>query len=108
MKNKIKKIFGLIGAFFTFLKQKVLAMPALDISDIQLAYGPPQLEPKTIRHRLGLFLVAIVGIVLGLIVILSKKTSKKIKVISLIIMITIIVLLILFRMQIIEAIYEVI
>lgn len=107
MKNKIKKIFGLIGAFFIFLKQKVLAMPG-DFSDLQLAYGPPPLEPKTIRHRLGLFLVAIVGIVLGLIVILSKKTSKKIKVISLIIMITIIVLLILFRMQIIEAIYEVI
>lgn len=93
--NKIKKVFISIGAFFTGLVSKVSAMSLSEqtkygvfdprvIEDKYGVFDPSVVEP-TVGERLlnvGKFALPIVLFFIGLLVVLSKKLTKKVKTIA--------------------------
>ena len=86
--SKIKKIFISLGAFFAMMFTKICGL----ISNAEIVpqplygvpqdlYGPPQLTTVEKISKIVKPAIWVVVFIIGLIVILSKKISKKAKVI---------------------------
>ena len=82
MKSRIKKILVSIKVFFLSMISKVFALSPYDIQTdygIQTAYGIE--TPIEKAFSIGKFIVPIILFVIGLVVIISKKITKKVKII---------------------------
>lgn len=82
MKSRIKKILVSIQVFFLSMISKVFALSPYDIQTdygIQTAYGIE--TPIEKAFSIGKFIVPIILFVIGLVVIISKKITKKVKII---------------------------
>ena len=102
--KKLKKVFISIGAFFTGLISKVYAANALSVEDKYGILDPGMIETKygifdsrTVAPKYGVFepeptwgerilsigkfALPVILFIIGLCVILSKKTSQKVKII---------------------------
>ena len=82
MKSRIKKILVSIQVFFLSMISKVFALSPYDIQTdygIQTVYGIE--TPIEKAFSIGKFIVPIILFVIGLVVIISKKITKKVKII---------------------------
>ena len=82
MKSRIKKILVSIQVFFLSMISKVFALSPYDIQTdygIQTAYGIE--TPIEKAFSIEKFIVTIILFVIGLVVIISKKITKKVKII---------------------------
>ncbi|OKZ66428.1 MAG: hypothetical protein BHW02_02080 [Clostridium sp. 28_12] len=82
MKSRIKKILVSIQVFFLSMISKVFALSPYDIQTdygIQTAYGIE--TPIEKAFSIEKFIVPIILFVIGLVVIISKKITKKVKII---------------------------
>ena len=82
MKSRIKKILVSIQVFFLIMISKVFALSPYDIQTdygIQTAYGIE--TPIEKAFSIEKFIVPIILFVIGLVVIISKKITKKVKII---------------------------
>ena len=82
MKRRIKKILPSIQVFFLSMISKVFALSPYDIQTdygIQTAYGIE--TPIEKAFSIEKFIVPIILFVIGLVVIISKKITKKVKII---------------------------
>ena len=82
MKSRIKKILVSIQVYFLSMISKVFALSPYDIQTdygIQTAYGIE--TPIEKAFSIGKFIVPIILFVIGLVVIISKKITKKVKII---------------------------
>ena len=82
MKSRIKKILVSIQVFFLSMISKVFALSPYDIKTdygIQTSYGSETPIEKAFSIRK--FIVPIILFVIGLVVIISKKITKKVKII---------------------------
>ena len=82
MKSRIKKILVSIQVFFLSMISKVFALSPYYIQTdygIQTAYGIE--TPIEKAFSIGKFIVPIILFVIGLVVIISKKITKKVKII---------------------------
>lgn len=83
--NKVKKVFISFGLFITGLISKVSALSALSLveqvkyGEVEIKYGvfEPTMGEKILR--VGKVVIPIILFVIGLFVVLSKKTTKKVK-----------------------------
>lgn len=83
MKSRIKKILVSIQVFFLSMISKVFALSVYDIQTdygIQTAYGI-EIVPSPIEKAfsIGKFILPLILFVIGLVVVISKKITKKVK-----------------------------
>lgn len=98
MKKAIKRIFLMIGTFFTSIYTKVFAFdpiqPMYGIPAEPDLYGVPRPETIPLIWRIAKGLVIPIALIIGLIIYFKKsKSSKKKKIIMSIISIVIVILL---------------
>ena len=80
----LKKIFLMIGTFFTFIYTKVLAISPPDMIAVepQVSYGIPRLTPIKMILRITKTLIVPFALIIGFIIYFKKsKSSNKKKII---------------------------
>lgn len=97
--NGVKRIFTMVGAFFTLIHSKVLATIQPILPTQEILYGIPQPHPVSIIWNITKTILIPIVFIVGTIVYLKKSTSSVKKKIIIILILLIMVVLFCFGMN---------